>query len=179
MKKLFIIFVIFFITVPLFVSAEEFEDDYEYHYEFDESENTRQSGNFWIAISPDTALYSTQGFAFGGSLSLGYGSGSCIGLKATWFFSEEGIDTMELCFILRFYMLKGDVYSGPFLQFLGGPSIYNRAGSFEIPSNSGMISAGLSFGWRFLFFNRIFVEPSVRGGYPYLFGASISTGVSF
>jgi len=135
--------------------------------------------DFWLCLGADTAMYSYLGLAYGGSFAFGYGSGSSFGLKTSIYFNEEGIDTLELCFIIRFYLFGADAYSGPFLQFLGGPSLYNRTGNFSIPSSSGMISAGLSFGWRFIFSDRFFVEPAIRGGYPYLFGATVSAGIRF
>ena len=124
-------------------------------------------------------MYSVSGAAYGGSFALGYGKGASIGLKMSWFFWEEGIDTLELNFILRFYFQGGNAYSGPFLQFMGGPSFFNQRGDFSISSDLGMISAGLCFGWRFLFLDRWFVEPYIRGGYPYIAGAGIAAGVRF
>jgi len=138
-----------------------------------------KKGDFWISLGGDAALYSVSGVAFGGSLALGYGTGSSIGLKITWFFWEEGIDTLELSFILRFYLLGVNAYSGPYLQLMGGPSLFNYTGDFSVPSEWGSISAGLCFGWRFVFFNRWFAEPYIRGGYPYLGGAGLSAGVRF
>jgi len=138
-----------------------------------------QESDFWICVGGDISMYSYMGLAYGGSFAIGYGSGSSFGLKVAYFFNQEGIDTLEICLLLRFYLQGKNAYSGPFLQFLGGPSLYNRTGSFAIPSNVGMISAGLGFGWRFLFANRWFVEPVIRAGYPYIFGATVSAGVRF
>jgi len=146
----------------------------------DEPEKTPiKRGDFWISLGGDTALYSVSGAAFGGSFALGYGSGSSVGLKAVYFFWEEGIDTLEINVILRFYLLGANAYSGPYLQLMGGPALFSYTDEFTIPSEWGTISAGLCFGWRFLFLDRWFVEPAVRGGYPYIFGAGISAGVRF
>jgi len=139
----------------------------------------RSEKDFWISLGGEASMYSSSGIAYGGSFAFGYGSGSSIGLRAAYFFNEDGIDTFEICLLLRFYLLGKNAYTGPFLQFLGGPSLYNRSGSFAIPSDIGMVSAGLSFGWRFLFANRWFVEPAIRAGYPYIVGASVSAGVRF
>jgi len=135
--------------------------------------------DFWISLNGDGAMYSANGFAFGGGLSLGFGSGTSFGLKAAWYFGTDKINTLELNVILRFYFQGAQAYSGPFLQFMGGPTFYNNDEIAAIPSDWGMISAGLCFGWRFVFLDRWFVEPSVRGGYPYLFGAGVSAGVRF
>jgi len=139
----------------------------------------RSEKDIWISIGGELSLYSYVGPAYGGSFTFGYGSGSSIGIKAAYFFNEEKIETLEICLLLRFYLFGRNAYSGPFLQFLGGPSLYNRSGSFSLPSNIGAVSAGLCFGWRFIFANRWFIEPMIRGGYPYLFGATVSAGVRF
>jgi len=159
---------------PAAIFAQVKEDDEEKISSVARSEN-----DFWISLGGEASMYSYMGLAYGGSFAFGYGSGSSIGLKAAYFFNEEGIDTLEICLLLRFYLLGKNAYTGPFLQFLGGPSLYNRSGDFAIPSNIGVISAGLGFGWRFLFANRWFAEPMVRGGYPYIVGATVSAGVRF
>ena len=159
-------------------TAWDAEDEFSgFLPEPDEDRFEKPRKNFWFGAGGEAAMYSQEGYAFGGSFTLGYGEGSAIGLKAAWLFNEEGIDTVELNFLLKFSFLK-DGYKGPFIQLMGGPALFNRAGDFSIPSNSGILSAGLGLGWRFVLFNHWFVEPSVRGGYPYIFGASVSTGLS-
>jgi len=155
-RKILLFFVLFVLTTAVFAQED-----------------------FWISLNGDGALYSSSGFAFGGGLSLGYGKGASIGIKAVYYFSSDDVNTLELNFILRFYLLGAGRYSGPFLQFMGGPSFFNHEEGVAIPSEVGMISAGLSFGWRFLIVDRWFIEPAVRGGYPYLFGAGLSAGVRF
>ena len=165
--------------IPVFgIFAQDEENEtcdflWELH---DEPADERKSGDFWFGIGGETAMYSQLGYAFGGSFTIGYGAGSSIGLKAAWFFSEEGIDTVELNFLLRFYFLKAANH-GPFAQIMGGPALFNRTNNFAVPANSGMVSAGVSLGWRFILFNNWFIEPSIRGGYPYIFGASVATGI--
>jgi hypothetical protein len=117
-----------------------------------------ERGDFWVSLGGDTALYSTSGLAYGGSLSFGYGTGISFGLKAAWFFGPESIDTFELLFLFRLYVPRAFSYSGPYVQLMGGPSFYNHRGSFSIPSDLGMISAGLGFGWRFLFVDRFLLS---------------------
>jgi len=159
-KKLLIFVLILFLPLSFLFSLEKKND-------------------FWISAGADIAMYSYLGAAFGGSISIGYGTGTTIGFKAALFFNEEKIDTLELCFLLRFYLMGSSAYSGPFLQILGGPALFNRTGNFAIPSSAGMISAGGAFGWRFLINDMWFIEPQIRGGYPYLFGAGISGGIRF
>lgn len=172
----------FFLAVFILVSvsiifAEEFTETNEPTLESESS--VKKSGDLWFCIGGDSALYSMAGLAYGGSLSVGYGTGSSVGIKFTYYFNEEKIDTLELSIILRLYLMGKEAYNGPFIQFMGGPSFYNRSGSFAIPSNAGMVSAGFCFGWRFLFFDRLYLEPQIRGGYPYIIGITAAAGVRF
>jgi len=165
-KKFYFILVIF-LLVPV------------YSVYSDDEAPAKTAQDFWISLGGDASMYSYTGMSYGGSLSFGYGSGSSIGLKLSYFFNEESIDTFEICLLLRFYILGKNAYSGPFFQFLGGASLFNRSGDFAIPSNVGIFSAGLGFGWRFLFADRFFIEPFIRGGFPYAFGGTVSVGVRF
>jgi hypothetical protein len=70
--------------------------------------------------------------------------------------------------------------SGLFIQFNGGPVIFaQNDDSIAVPSGMGTFSAGLSLGWRFLLGRTFFIEPVIRGGYPYIVGAGLSAGVRF
>jgi len=125
-------------------------------------------------------MYSYSGLATGGSFALGYGRGTSIGFKAAWYFNPGRMDILELCFLLRFYLTGFSANSGPFLQLTGGPVIFfPEDKGVSMPAELGMVSGGLNFGWRLLVGNRWFVEPSIRGGYPFLVGAAFSAGVRF
>jgi len=174
-----LIIFIFVISISFSLFAQDEEPEEETLTEADAENTARENSDFWISLGGDISMYSYMGFAYGGSFSLGFGTGSSLGLKVTWYFNEEGIDTLELNFIIRFYLLGSNAYSGPFLQFMGGPALHNRSGHFTFPSNTGIVSAGLSFGWRFLFADRWFIEPTIRGGYPYLAGATVAAGIRF
>jgi hypothetical protein len=160
--KIRFLFIFFALTTAVFAQAQ-----------------SGQGGDFWISLNGDGAMYGSEGLAFGGGLSLGYGSGASIGVKAIWYFSPDQLNTLEINFIVRFYLRGPQSYSGPFLQFMGGPVFFGYKESASIPSEIGMISAGVCFGWRFLFFNRLYVEPSLRAGYPYIVAAGIAAGVRF
>jgi len=90
------------------------------------------------------------------------------------------MSVLELNFLLRFYFYGKRAYSGPFIQFIGGPALFfdNESG-FSIPSKIGVFSIGMSYGWRFLIKDKWFIEPYIRGGYPYLAGAGLSAGIRF
>ena len=138
-----------------------------------------EKGDFWVSVSGDGAFYATEGFAYGGGLALGYGSGSSIGIKAVWFFSSDSVNVVEVSFILRLYFNGAGAYTGPFIQFMGGPTFYSFTEDAANPYKLGMISAGLCLGWRFLFADRWFIEPNIRAGYPYISGAAVSAGIRF
>jgi len=157
-----LIFLLFALTTAVFAQAQSEKDD-----------------DFWISLNGDGSLYSSTGLAFGGGLSFGYGSGSSIGVKFMWYFSSDDVNTFELNFIVRFYLQGLQAYSGPFVQFMGGPTFYGYSEKAFIPSEIGMISAGLCFGWRFLFSDRWLVEPSIRLGFPYVAAAGIAAGIRF
>jgi len=141
------------------------------------------SPDFWIGFGGETAFYSSSGLTYGGSFALGYGSGSSIGLKASFFSDGEEFKILEVDLLLRFYTFGKNTYWGPFVQFIGGASIVNyteeASGFFLFPSRTGVFNAGFGIGWRFLYFNRLFLEPTVRLGYPYFLGLSLSAGIRF
>jgi len=167
-KQLLLVFCIFIFVVPAFAQNT-----------VEKPAAPLSTGeDFWICPGFETALYSPSGMAFGGSLALGYGKGLSIGLKAAYFFSSDNA-ALELGFLLRCYLRGADAYSGPFLQFAGGNVLFTDSAKVGFPSTWGSISAGLAFGWRFLFRDRWFVEPAIRAGYPYIVGAGVSGGIRF
>jgi len=137
-----------------------------------------EKSDFWICVGGETSFYNASGLTFSGSLALGYGSGSSMGLKGSFFYNGD-VSIIEFDLLLRFYMYGKKAYFGPFFQFLGGASLINYQGEFNIPASTGIINAGLGFGWRFLYFNRFFVEPAIRLGYPYFLGLGVSAGIRF
>jgi len=142
-----------------------------------ESENS----DLWVCPSGDVAFYGLSGISSGVGLAIGFGKGTSIGMKAVWFFdSDDGVSVLELNFLLRFYFFGKKACSGPFLQFMGGPALFfvDESG-FSVPSRIGVFSIGAGFGWRFLIKEKWFIEPYIRGGYPYLAGAGLSAGMHF
>ena len=136
--------------------------------------------DIWMGPSIETAVYSSSDLPLGGGLAIGYGSGTSIGLKISWYFVSENVNTLELDFLFRFYLSGSQAISGPFLQFTGGPAFFfPKDKEASIPAELGMFSAGLNLGWRFLLGNLIFFEPSIRVGYPYLIGGGIFGGIRF
>ena len=164
--KFYLLFLIFLLFCAVSVFAVG-EDNFE-------------KGDFWVCPAGEAALYTPSGYSCGVGLALGYGRGMSIGLKTVWFLERNGISALEINCLLRFYFYGNRAYYGPFLQIIGGPTLfYSQNSEVSLPAGMGIFTFGASVGWRFLLFNRVFLEPSVRTGYPYLFGAGISAGVRF
>jgi hypothetical protein len=137
-----------------------------------------QDEDLWICPGAELAMYSSSGAAYGGAAALGYGKGLAIGLKAAWFVDDKEVSTFELSFLLRLYLFGGS-YSGPFIQFNGGPALFFYGADVVVPSEMGTICAGLGLGWRFLAGDRWFFEPAIRAGFPYVVGLGLSAGMRF
>jgi len=135
--------------------------------------------DFWLGVGGETAFYSARGLSYAYSFALGYGSGSSIGLKGSFFSNGQGLKVFEVDLLLRFYTFGKNTYYGPFIQILGGASMINYDNPLKIPSGTGVLNIGLGIGWRYLFANRFFLEPAFRFGYPYFMGLGISAGIRF
>jgi hypothetical protein len=141
----------------------------------------QKRGDFWVSPGAEMALYSPSGASAGGSLAAAYGNRTAVGFKAAWFFDlNNELDALEMNFLLRFNFMKNEPSAGPYLQLTAGPALFfDKAEDNSIPAKWGGFSAGLTFGWRFLFGRLFFAEPYIRAGYPYIVGAGVSAGVHF
>jgi len=175
----------FLLTIVIFSSIAGFSQEGNPAKGFLAAPSKR--GDFWICPGAETAFYSASGVSVGGSLALAYGSKFSLGFKAAWFFDmNKNLDVLEMNLLLRYYFKdsaasgESESSAGPYLQLTGGPALFfdNTEGA-AIPAHWGTVSAGLTFGWRFLFGKLFFAEPYIRGGYPYLVGAGVSAGVRF
>jgi hypothetical protein len=136
--------------------------------------------DLWVCPVFESNWFSIKNIAIGGGAALGYGERVTFGLKVFYCDDINGVRTLELNFLLRLYLFRGSSNSGLFFQFNGGPVIFAQdKDSLSVPSEIGTISTGISLGWRFLFGSHFFLEPAVRGGYPYAVGAGLSAGVRF
>ena len=135
-------------------------------------------GELWICPGAETAMFTYSGMAYGGSVAFGYSRGATVGLKASYLIDIDGLSTLELNILFRLYFIKSMRNAGPFIQLMGGPVFCIEEGdSLIIPADFGTISAGLCLGWRIPLGERWFIEPSVRGGHPYLVGAGLFAGL--
>jgi hypothetical protein len=153
------------------------------------AQNSTVREDLWVCPVFETGFYSVSNLAIGGGVALGYGDRVAFGLKVVYWDDMDEVRSLELNFLARFYFFNkeraeaghsGTPPSGPFIQFNVGPVIFAwDEQNISIPSETVMTSAGLSLGWRFLLGRFIFLEPSIRAGTPYLFGAGLSAGVRF
>ena len=136
---------------------------------------------WWVCPSAEAAMFKTSGLSSGGAVAIAYGSGASLGLKAAYFLGDKNeADVLELSFLLRIYFFGGEATSGPFIQVSGGPAIFvGQDEDVSLKSEWGTISAGLAFGWRISLGDAFFVEPYIRGGYPFLVGGGLSAGIHF
>jgi hypothetical protein len=133
--------------------------------------------DFWIGVGFHTAFYDPSELSLGGSLSVGYGSGSSIGFMASYFLNTSYSSVLELDLLLRIYLSGKNAFLGPFLQVVGGASLINYDLAINIPSNTGIFNAGLGFGWRLIAVNKFYWEPFVRVGYPYYCCFTLTIGI--
>ncbi|MCL2809541.1 MAG: hypothetical protein FWD24_05700 [Treponema sp.] len=136
-----------------------------------------QREKVFISTSIETIPYDFESFVIGGGMSFGYGTGASVGMKLAWFFGFEGMNALELNVFWKYFLPGLNADTGPFLQLMLGPVIFNRMDEFSIGSNKGSMTYGLGFGWRFLIGDLWYVEPMVRGGYPYIISAGVSGGM--
>jgi hypothetical protein len=139
--------------------------------------------DLWICPVFETGFYGVSNPSFGGGLAVGYGDKMAFGIKVVYWSDMGEVRALELNVLVRYYFFSeravdlGAGNPGLFLQFSGGPAIFIN------PTTAATISAGLSVGWRFLLGDRLggrfFIDPVIRGGYPYFVTAGLSAGVRF
>jgi len=145
------------------------------------AQEQKKSEDLWIGLGAEMAFYSPVSLAAGGSIAIAYGNGTSIGTKISWLFDNDGqLNIVILDFLFRVYFFGSSANSGLYLQFAGGPALYfQKEEKFSLPVRIGTLNAGLNLGWRFLLGKSFYIEPSISGGYPYIFGAGLSAGVRF
>jgi hypothetical protein len=146
---------------------------------FSQETESKEHSDFWLCAGAETAFYGISKLAYGGSIALGYGSGSSIGIKAAYLYNTEGFTVIEFNFLLRWYFLGRTSADGLFIQFGGGPVFFTEGNTpFNASAHTASMSVGLDLGWRILLGRRFFLEPSVRAGYPFFIGAGLSAGLN-
>jgi len=131
-----------------------------------------QTGMF-VGMGVETNAYTREGATLGGGLSsaLDLNKWFSVGVKVGFFADFDTVNTLETAAIVRYYLPLP--ISGFFLQAeLGGAFFFEDNESY--PAFLG----GLAAGWRYYVKNKWYIEPSVRGGYPFIWGVGFHAGTS-
>ena len=137
---------------------------------------------FFFAPLAEVNLYNMKKPSIGGGFIVGSDGKVAIGISGLYFHEVAKTETteakrilaMEFTMFLRVYFRNTNL--GPFIQLNTGPLILFEEGDVSIPAMSGTMSASLSFGWRFPLGKYFFIEPAVRGGYPFIVGGGVAVG---
>ena len=147
------------------------------------SQNRKQAEkrpDIFIAPAAEVIGYGRNGSAFGGGVVIGAeDNGKAMGLRFLYAADSESVSTMELNILLRFYFFNtSNAHTGLFVQLNTGVALCSRDNDDNglTETEIGLFSMGVSVGWRFPFGKYFFVEPAIRGGYPYIYGAGVSAG---
>jgi len=139
---------------------------------------TEKQKDIFAALFAESMGYSRYnitaggGIVFGGSLD-----GKGIGLRLLYVQDAENFIFLETVAQIRLYLSPKKDNTGIFLQAEGGIVLFSYE-KFEITGYFSFVG-GVSAGWRFMMNNQWYIEPFIRGGYPYIFGAGFSTGFKF
>jgi len=117
---------------------------------------------------------SREGVALGGVLSFGvdFFQQFAGGLKLTFSHNLDETSALEPQAFFRFYLPLQFETGDFFVQADMGAVVLFEDGS-AYPSFSG----GLTAGWRYVIVQNIYIEPHLRVGYPFIWGAGISAGM--
>ncbi|MDR2618030.1 MAG: hypothetical protein LBC62_04085 [Treponema sp.] len=128
-----------------------------------------------LGLSVDGNMNTRKGAALGGTLSAGYGiiPNLAAGIKIGFSHNFDTVMTLEPEAFARWYLweIKG---MSLFAQAGVGASIFFE-NSAVFPAFLGDLSAGI----RIPFNQQWYVEPYLRAGYPFIWGAGIGAGYRF
>ncbi len=110
--------------------------------------------------------------AMGGNVVLGYDMNKnfALGLNTVYSHDMNVVSTLESMVMVRYYL----PVTSSFLQAEAGGSLSTTEGK-----NSVAPLGGLTAGMRLEMENRWYLEPTLRGGYPFTWGAGVTLGKKF
>ena len=138
----------------------------------------------FMSIGPEISGHSRKSFSFGGDLMLGVDLNKYLtaGFKAAFFDDFDSLSALETLLFYRYYLLWKHLpksTDGLFVQLEAGSVVYFERGYNENVEIFPSFIGGLSAGWRFNPGERWYVESAVRGGYPHIWGFSVTAGIRF
>jgi cell division septation protein DedD len=132
----------------------------------------KSGAGFFAGVGSEVNSNAKKGTAVGGNMAMGVDLNKHFALGVNAVYSndlEASASTVESTVMLRYYL----PVSGPFIQAEAGGALNPEEKSSATPM--GGMAAGLRLdvnqGW--------FVEPAVRGGYPFVWGTGITVGKKF
>jgi len=127
----------------------------------------------FVSLGGEANGNTREGAAAGGAFSIGFdiNSSFSFGMKKSFSYDFKNFTTIEDTGFFRYYPIKTIPV---FLQAELGIITY-----FEEGQSSTAISAGLAAGYRFIVFKNLYIEPVVRGGYPFIWSGGLSVGILF
>jgi hypothetical protein len=134
--------------------------------------------SLFVALLAEGLGYTRYSAAFGGGIMFGNSfNNKGIGISLLYAQDAENFIFLEALAHFRLYLLRAQNNTGLFLQAEGGIVSF----AYEKLEFTGHFapSAGLCAGWRFPLGTRWYMEPCIRGGYPYILGAGLSAGMRF
>ena len=134
----------------------------------------------FAGLSAEVNGQTRKGAAIGGGLLLGFELNHqyTAGLKSAFFHNLKTVSCVETQALFRYYFpwtpfsLSSD--NRFFIQAEAGCIVF-----FEYGDVFPAFSGGLVLGWRFNLGERWFLEPALRGGYPHIWGVSVTAGLRF
>lgn len=128
----------------------------------------------FASLGVETNANTRESAAFGGGLTsaMDLNEMFSVGVKISFSAALDTVNTLDTAALFRYYLpLK---FSGLFVQAeLGGAFYFYDGGNY--PAFLGGVTAG----WRYNVADHWYLEPFVRGGYPFIYGIGLSAGTSF
>ena len=133
--------------------------------------SSSDKSGFFVGLGSEVNNNAKKGNAIGSNMALGYDMNKhfAFGINAVYSNDLEEEETLESKLMLRYYLPVG----GPFMQAEAGGALNKNDKNNIVPQG------GMAAGWRFSVDKEWFVEPAVRGGYPYVWGTGITLGKKF
>ena len=128
--------------------------------------------SFFLGLGPEISGHTRSGVAVGGVFSAGLAINTqfAAGVRASFFSDMDELTTLEPVAFFRYYLPLQ--MKGLFAQAEAGGAFF-----FEQNETFISISAGISAGWRYELNQRFYVEPTLRFGYPFMWGAGVIAGI--
>jgi hypothetical protein len=127
----------------------------------------------FLGVGAEGNAHTRTGGALGSGITLGFGLSprTVLGVKALFHTNFDTVIGLEPVMFFRFYpAVPGRAI---FVQAEAGSIIY-----YEYDKPYPAFIGALAVGWQFEF-NRFYIEPSVRLGWPFAFGAGLAFGIKF